>query len=231
MLSRRVFGIGACWFLLAGAGLVGCAGRPKALRYRLSIEVDSPEGLRTGSAVLETLFNPGSRFEYGASARTYGQAPFLDLGGGRYLFSVLSDPFGQRTMYETVLQVLRDPDTQPPLADPDASSFDQANETKASGTVRPKDYPMLVTFSDVEDPKTVAQVDPANLAASFGAGYALRRMTLDVVDMDEPLTSGFELRFKAIASADRPFRARTVGALRTSDPAGSLQSGYFVRRT
>ena len=180
--------------------------------------------------MLESAFNFGNRFEYSAGARTYGQAPFVDLRDGRYLFSVLSDPFGQMTMYETVLHVLRYPETRPPLADADASSFDQASQTKPSGVVRPADYPMLVTFGDVRDPKTVTEVDPTNLAASFGAGYDFRRMTLDVVDMDEPLTAGFERKFEAIARADRPFRDRPLGALRTSDPAGALQNAYFVRR-
>lgn len=232
MITRRAFGIGSCWLLLAGAGatLVGCAGRGKALRYRLSIDVDTPRGLKTGSAILETVFNSGNRLEYSASAQTYGQAPVVDLGDDRYLFSVLKDPFGTMTLYETVLHVLRYPETRPPLADPDASTFDQANEAKPSGVVRSGDYPMLVTFRDVGDPGTVMEVDPGNLETAFGQGYRLERIFLEVVDLGEPLTDGFERKFEAIANADRPFRERREGTLRTSDPAGALQNSYFVLR-
>jgi len=51
-----------------------------------------------------------------------------------------------------------------------------------------KQMPWLVTFDDVRDPKTVRQVDPANLAASFGPGVTLTSITLAITD--EPRTSG-----------------------------------------
>jgi hypothetical protein len=54
--------------------------------------------------------------------------------------------------------------------------------------VQPKRYPMLVTFEDVTDPKSVRLVDPADLATSFGAGYALRKITLEITR--EPVTKG-----------------------------------------
>jgi len=49
-------------------------------------------------------------------------------------------------------------------------------------------YPMLVTFDDIKKPETVREVDPNDLAASFGAGYALKSITLEIVE--EPTTQG-----------------------------------------
>ncbi|MCA9423137.1 MAG: hypothetical protein KC592_19110 [Nitrospira sp.] len=49
-------------------------------------------------------------------------------------------------------------------------------------------YPLLVTFSDITDPKTVQQVDPTNQAATFGPGVVLKRITLEITD--EPVTEG-----------------------------------------
>ena len=46
----------------------------------------------------------------------------------------------------------------------------------------PKYYPQLVTFGDLSDPVSVMRVDPADLAATFGAGYALGGITLEVTD-------------------------------------------------
>jgi hypothetical protein len=233
MMTRRAFGLGASWLFAGGAGavLAGCAGRTKALRYRVTLEVDTPSGLRTGSSVLESTFTSGSRFEYSARAWTYGEAPTVDLGNGRYLFAVLSDPFGTKTMYQMLLHVLRYPETRPPLADPDASSFRQANETKPFGVVRRDDYPMLVTFGNVNDPATVMAVNPENMASEIGAGHDLRRITIQVVSKDVSLTNGFENRFPKIANQTSPFRERLAGLLRTDDPAGRLQNGYFVWRT
>ncbi|MCG7495092.1 toxin-activating lysine-acyltransferase [Thalassobius sp. Cn5-15] len=45
-----------------------------------------------------------------------------------------------------------------------------------------------VGFEDYSDPKSVFVVDPADLAASYGEGYALTRLTLQITD--DPLTQG-----------------------------------------
>jgi hypothetical protein len=47
-----------------------------------------------------------------------------------------------------------------------------------------------VGFEDYSDPKSVFAVDPADLAASYGEGYALTRLTLQMTD--DPLTQGEE---------------------------------------
>ena len=51
---------------------------------------------------------------------------------------------------------------------------------------------MLVTFADRDDPTSVARVDPDDLAASFGEGVKLRRITVQLTD--DPVTSGIEER-------------------------------------
>ncbi|NMW31962.1 hypothetical protein HKD42_07810, partial [Altererythrobacter sp. RZ02] len=53
-------------------------------------------------------------------------------------------------------------------------------------------YPMLVTFGDLSDPTSVAQVDPDDLAASFGTGTTLKRITVQMTD--DPVTTGIEQR-------------------------------------
>ena len=53
-------------------------------------------------------------------------------------------------------------------------------------------YPMLVTFTDIDDPSSVQRVDPANLAASFGPGVTLKRITVEVTK--DPVTTGIEKR-------------------------------------
>lgn len=48
--------------------------------------------------------------------------------------------------------------------------------------------PLMVTFADIVDSKTVNRVDPDDLAASFGAGVRLKAVTLTVAE--EPVTEG-----------------------------------------
>jgi hypothetical protein len=47
-----------------------------------------------------------------------------------------------------------------------------------------------VRFGDMADPRTVAAVDPANLAASFGDGVALSRVSVEITT--DPVTRGIE---------------------------------------
>ena len=54
--------------------------------------------------------------------------------------------------------------------------------------IKPKHYPLLVTFGDINDPASVKKVDPNDLAATFGPGYTLKSITLEITD--EPVTTG-----------------------------------------
>lgn len=50
--------------------------------------------------------------------------------------------------------------------------------------------PLLVRFRDINDPKTVEEVDPKNLEASFGKGIKLVSATLQMTD--EEVTTGVD---------------------------------------
>lgn len=43
-------------------------------------------------------------------------------------------------------------------------------------------YPTLVTFKDIRDPKTVTQVNASNLSATFGDGVTLKDITIEMTD-------------------------------------------------
>ena len=183
-------------------GLAGCADPAPDYRYRLTVEVDTPQGLRSGSSVIEVeqrLVRPGSNpTGTGVERRVRGEAVAVDLPGGRTLFALLrSDndvdwashvlPFlAPRVAGESFEQQLDDvlslegevvlPRMFPPVGH---------IETRSA-------YPMLVTFGDLSDPTSVERVDPDDLAASFGEGYALHRMTVQMTD--DPATTGIEER-------------------------------------
>ena len=57
---------------------------------------------------------------------------------------------------------------------------------------------MLLRFGDLADPKSVARVDPNDLAASFGPGVKLVRATIEITD--DPVTTGIEKRLGWVAS-------------------------------
>ena len=71
------------------------------------------------------------------------------------------------------------------------SRADQVNKRSA--------YPMLVTFGDLDDPTSVERVDPDDLAATFGEGVSLKRITVQVTD--DPVTSGIGQRLGWLESS------------------------------
>lgn len=66
-----------------------------------------------------------------------------------------------------------------------AGRFETLRETREVPRNR---YPLLVTFTDINDPTTVQRVDPKDLAATFGPGVSLKRITLEITD--EKVTEG-----------------------------------------
>ncbi|MCP4188064.1 MAG: hypothetical protein GY763_10735, partial [Gammaproteobacteria bacterium] len=49
-------------------------------------------------------------------------------------------------------------------------------------------YPLLVTFTDINDPASVARVDRYDLEKHFGTGVKLKAVTLEITG--EPVTRG-----------------------------------------
>ncbi|WP_143278686.1 hypothetical protein [Bradyrhizobium sp. Y36] len=211
--------------------LSGC-GRPRVrLRYRLTLEVETPSGVRTGSSVLEcTLYGPSMiplPGDIGGSGNI-GEAPTVDLGGGRFLFAVLADPLYRRDLFSIVSKVLAYPELR--LGPSDEGTMERmkrAAETRSFAVLLRQNYPMLVTFADVNNPSSIAEVSPDNLAGSFGAGYSLKRITFEAVDEKTPLTTGFQERFPAIANHRGVFRTRPPTVPRDQDLDAILGASSF----
>ncbi len=103
----------------------------------------------------------------------HGEAIVADLGGGRYLFALLAN----KQLAEAIFRDL--------MGSGDRRDLYQCLPHQAGKGARrltPDAYPLLVTFGDLSDPASVMRVDPADLAATFGEGFALREITLEVTD-------------------------------------------------
>ncbi len=170
--------------LLAGCGDVLGEDRAPDYRYRLTVEVDTPEGLRTGSSVIEVEQSLGGAGGSPANSQIYrrirGEAVAVDLSDGRTLFALLRSE-SDIEWAETIVSRVA------PKGGGSASKprFDNAlrlkGETELPRTFpayawieKRSAYPMLVTFGDLSDPTSVALVEPDNLAASFGEGVSLK---------------------------------------------------------
>jgi hypothetical protein len=150
---------------------------------KLTVTVDTPTGVKSGSSVMKMrLSNQRSAFNppeaRGVSFSLSGEAVVLELAPGRYLFALLK---GVPSLGEQLYPKMDAIEAAQRLKNdkPDGS-------TKVILTTN--DYPLLVTFTDINDPASVKRVDPTNLEAAFGPGYRLNGIMLTLTK--EPVIKG-----------------------------------------
>lgn len=199
--------------LVAGGALallVGCGDSTSKYRQKMVVEVETPDGVKTGFAVVEVGYSPppGGILKgipgNGFSVR--GEAVTVEIAPGKTLFALLSPPpergtsadWYQSMLFIDAMQAGAKP--EPPLklpANNDGRGIDAHKVVGASHaklTLPQEIYPLLATFADNRDPKSVKQVDPTDLVASFGPGYKLKSITIQITD--DPITSGIERRLQ-----------------------------------
>ena len=201
MMARRgVMGVlaGAAAAVLGGCGVLFPSDR---LRQKITVEVETPAGLRSGRSVVETEVREGKSWgdSSGTTFKLKGEAVAVDLPGGRTLFALLRGEMqGNSAAYQTrlLLEALNAGAEASEAVEVEGLNLMQvraaAKRAGVSLTLPERLYPLLVTFADTTDPKSVEKVDPGNLAAGFGPGVRLRRITVEVTDED--VTTGIEKR-------------------------------------
>ncbi|MEQ1718350.1 MAG: hypothetical protein ABL907_20605 [Hyphomicrobium sp.] len=181
--------------------LVGC-GDTETFRYKLTISVETPEGVKTGFSVVEIKATDVRFPERGTASSARGEAIYVDLGAGRRpLVAVMS-------LYQGKSKGLKwyegKPDTEALLKlfgeKPEERLVKQFAQLKRMRGARPlatQDLPDLVTFADVASPKTVTAVDPEDLRASLGYGIRWQSMAIEITE--EPVTKSIEKKLPWLA--------------------------------
>jgi hypothetical protein len=166
-------------------GIAACQQQPFEWNQKLTVAVDTPEGPKSGSAVTNIKVSVGKQWPSGAGlvSKTTGEAVMVEVASGRYLFALL-DADATAGLAEAVWRGVL-PKEQ---FDEPAKRYEALQNLRASRAVPEQIYPMLVTFGDLKDPRSVQLVDAKNLAASFGPGVTLKGLTLEITD--EAVTKG-----------------------------------------
>ena len=194
---------------------------------KTTVTVMTPEGVRSGSAVARVSWKDSPDFLPDAPHLHYevrGEATVVDLGNGKYLFALIKGAERRGlAVFGGQNELPRFTNSLLPLVKTTAASRGESSE------VPPIHRPLLVTFGDIDDPASVARVDPDDLAAHFGPGYALSSITLAITD--EWVTRG---RVEAVLGwwCDyRKKRARLNGstsiAVSTNELSDNLGTGAF----
>lgn len=168
-------------------------------KYELTVDIDTPDGIRSGSTVIEVTYWRewvmtvvfGPRFP----TKINGEALFVDLGSGKNVLLTL-------TTFDAASSNAASPDYLPvriynfPWGDPGASNAMRVAIEQAKSSA-PKLVPfeqltLMVTFRDLQNPRTLERVDPLKLSATFGPGYALKSVVMRPTNA--PITEQLEKR-------------------------------------
>jgi hypothetical protein len=216
MLSRWT-GLG----LLFVALLVGDQirlGRPE-YKYRLTVEVETPQGATSASGVMSVHPNRGYGGTGSGGTRTKGDAVFVDLGDKRNLVMLLlHDASKANTDGMNYLPITAFAGTGRRV------SFREVSQQRAPVPVPGDAIPLMISFTDPADPGTARLVRPDDLSAIFGEGFRLRGVTLSVVPagwwpldfggaLGEPVTRGIERKLPWLAQPGTAAAALTTAGI------------------
>jgi hypothetical protein len=180
--------------LLLATALAGFSCAPhKSWRYKMIVEVETPQGLRTGSAVREIGTAGGGSFVIAESKSHYtvrGEAVVVELPGGKRLFALLRSGDGDQGYAETLPKHVLGKDRIAGNDGWSGSAELYPLPINRTDTNLGDPLPMLVTYADPKDPKSIQRVDPANMAATFGPGVKLKSISIE--STEEPVTTGIE---------------------------------------
>jgi hypothetical protein len=231
MMARRgVLGVlaGAGAFALSGCGMFG----GNRYRFKMTVEVETPQGLKTASGVYSVLaFKTSELITGGTSSDTEfkGEAVAVDLPRGKTLFALLRMANGTSSDDNIGIMSMRTLDPRMINTEKDKSvrRIVSGDGIKSPAEVAPEDYPLLVTFGNTNDPTSVKRVDPADLVGSFGPGVRLKRIVVEKTD--EPVTTGIRKKLTAMGIENGRGLDRTGGV--TASPTLAQQLGYtdFVK--
>ena len=228
MRLQRIFGglvLLTCLFLCGCSVLSGS--QYPSFRYRMTVEVETPQGLRTGSSVVEVRSWTtgdnilGAPHIFGTAIK--GQAVVVDLPGGQNLFALQNvglifqftpypteDTMENREKEKGFMQWKTDwqrVQIDRVIANKALLTLPRFRDSIEAGAQPSSGYPTLVTFKDINDPQTISLVDPDNLSATFDPGIKLRRITVQITDdavttdINKRLPRAFWLKWGKINSA------------------------------
>ncbi|WP_411290347.1 hypothetical protein [Sphingorhabdus sp.] len=176
-------------------------------RYRLTVEVETPEGLKTGSSVIEVNTAVSGKYSIvgpnKVNMKIRGEAVSVNLGYRGTLFALLrseySEDWAQYALFSAHEPVKppiltfgnqREPTFEGQMkstlrrqgnyyVEQYPNNVSTRPEFRNEGGRKTSNYPYMVRFRNITDPASMEAVDPNNLIKSFGEGVALRRITVE----------------------------------------------------
>ena len=153
----------------------------------MTVEVDTPQGLKSGSSVYEVIAYKSVALtseEKPGGGGLRGQANVVDLPGGA-LFVLLKMPVAGEGLGEAATFAMRPETPRGNVTDYVAAVHALGRWGDGAKAELPRrDWPMMVRFGDVGDPTSVAEIDPETVG--------VRRILVETTT--DSVTGGIEKR-------------------------------------
>ncbi len=168
-------------------------------KYRLTMTVETPAGDRSAAGVMSV--HPDRGYSRNGSTVTKGDALVVDLGAGKNLVALLAQLDDKGLDLDGPSYVA----LRAYNAAGRKTSFNAMSRMTGAVAVTGALLPVLASFSDPADPRTMRVVKPDDLAAAFGPGFRLRDVMVEAVPngfwpidfggpLGEPVTRGIEAK-------------------------------------
>jgi hypothetical protein len=203
-------------------------------KYRMTVEVETPQGIKSGSGILAVT--PDRGYSRKGRTSTSGDAVFVDLGGGRNLVALLAHLEDNKLDLDAANYVaLR--------AYNDAAgkrvSFNDISKQTGAVPVKGAPMPLLVTFADPSNPSTARAVPPDNSEDVLGKGYRLKGVSAEAMPnglwpvdfgglLGQPVTRGIVARLSWLDRPDGAATALRAAGLPGEAPAEAREA--FTRK-
>ena len=191
-------------------------------KYRLTVAVETPEGVKSASGVMAV--QPDRGYSRRGQTRTKGDAVWVDLGGGKNLVALMAHIDKSLELDGMNYVALRAYNAAGRKV-----SFNEMNRMTGAVPVKGAIMPVLVTFTDPGNPETARVVPPDDLEAVLGKGFRLQGISAEAVPnglwpldfggpLGEPVTRGIEAKLPWLKDADNPAgRALAAAGLKTGE--------------
>jgi hypothetical protein len=191
--------------LLGSVALAACS-ESVTFRYRLAVEVMTPNGIKTGATVLECTEVDNSHNILALNKTLFpylrGQAIVVDLGPPGLLFVLLNGQLGVRRMplYVALTEKLVsswgiDPVDGKQKIRAGAEIVRDLARITSTIEIPHKDLQRFLRFArfrDLSDPSSIEFLNLDSIGATFGNGVKLLRVT--ILMTRDPVTTGIEKR-------------------------------------
>ena len=203
-------------------------------KYRLTIEVETPAGIKSASGVMAVT--PDRGYSRRGHTKTSGDALYVDLGGGKNLVALLAHVDKTLDLDGINYVALR----AYGAAGGQRVSFNEMSRMKGLVSVTGELIPVLAIFADPDNPGTMRTVPPENLEAALGRGVRLYAVTAEVVPngfwpidfggvLGEPVTRGIVARLPWLKGTEEAAATALKAAdLKSSEPIDARE--IFTRK-